>query len=62
MKVKYPTLLIGIAKEPYWYEYFHSECPVCGSGGYSRERRYTAKPVEYEKRHHYDTSLCGGHY
>ena len=47
----------------YWY-YFHIYCcPVCGKINITKERRYTNKPKDRERRktyiEHYDG--CGGY-
>lgn len=42
------------SKKGYWYEFFWIECPVCGRSSSYKERRYTKKPKDPEKRHHYE--------
>lgn len=38
----------------HWYFISEEECPICGCiRNVSRERRYDARPTEYEKRHEY---------
>jgi len=35
----------------YWYLRTHEWCPVCGRGRFYRERQYTEKPEDFNKRH-----------
>ena len=37
----------------HWYEFYISECPICGHTEEYRERRYTPKPKDIRKRVHW---------
>lgn len=46
----------------YWYEFFHSECVLCGKSDTYRERRYTPKPEGVNERHHFAQNACPQHF
>ncbi len=37
----------------HWYKYYHTECPVCGSGEVKRERVYGRRPENWGERHEF---------
>lgn len=49
-------------KRVYWYKFFEEECVLCGRGSVIKERQYSEKPDEYEKRHGRNEYVCGDHF
>lgn len=45
--------------KPYWYRIYISECPVCGKGEETRERRYDERPKDPEDRYEYSLVYDG---
>ena len=41
------------AKRKCWYFITIEECPICGRGPETRERRYGPRPDRYEDRHEF---------
>lgn len=37
----------------YWYKFTMFECPVCGRGGTSKERKFTPKPKDAMQRYEF---------
>jgi len=37
----------------YWYYITIGTCPICGRTIQTRERMFTKKPKDYNKRHHF---------
>jgi hypothetical protein len=42
----------------YWYHVTLYECPVCGATDEVRERRYTKRPDDWDKRHAFEYLYC----
>lgn len=45
----------------YWYEFWFSECVLCGSHKNYKERRY-GPPPPVQERYHFDQYACGDHF
>lgn len=46
----------------HWYFITIYECPVCGRGEETRERRYDKKPSDPKDRYDYIQYACSGHF
>ncbi len=44
------SIVDSLVIKPYWYKIEHDECPVCGKRDTYKERQYTTKPDDYNKR------------
>lgn len=41
-------------KKKYWYKITYCECPVCGHSHTYKERQYSKKPKDPNKRYFYE--------
>lgn len=48
--------------KPHWYKCYYTECVLCGRGDKWRERQYTPKPEDQQKRHEYRQEACHSHF
>lgn len=46
----------------YWYFTYISECVLCGHGDTYKERRFTKKPKDPNKRISVTEKACGEHF
>lgn len=50
-------------KRDYWYEYFFSECVLCGAPSNYKYRVYDRpKPKNIQDRYHFDQYACSDHW
>lgn len=50
-------------KRGYWYEFFYSECVLCGSQRNYKYRVYDRpKPENDSERYHFEQFACGDHF
>ena len=46
----------------YWYKWFCVECVLCGTVDAWKERQYTPKPTDDDKRMEYTQTACSDHF
>lgn len=49
-------------KKGYWYEFYYSECVLCGSHNETKIRRYSSKPKDPADRYHFSQYACQSHF